>query len=285
MTILLTGATGTTGAHIARLLAGQGARVRALVRDPARAGWLADLGIEVVAGDLLRPETVTAALAGVERALLLPPNVPEQPRVEREFIDRAGAAGVRHVVKYSAIDAGIDRSARITRWHGEAEGHLRASGLDWTMVRPSYFMQNLLHAAPTIRAEGRLYLPMGDGEVGMVDCRDIAAVVAAALTGEGHAGRCYLVTGAESLGFAEAARRLGAALGRAVEYVPVSASQFAAALAGFGYEAWLVDAYNELFAEIAAGHFDMVSGCVARITGREPIGLAQFARDHAAAFA
>jgi uncharacterized protein YbjT (DUF2867 family) len=284
VSILLTGATGTCGRHVARAVAATGARVRALVRDPGKADELRALGIEIVAGDLAQPESLGAALLGVERAFLLAPNVLNQLEMELRFVYAARAHGVRHLVKLSAIDARIDHPARVTRWHGAVELALRGAGMAWTVLRPSYFMQNFLFSARSIAAEGRVYLPMGSGHTAMIDVRDVGSVAARCLTEAGHDGRIYTLTGSESIDFADAARRIGAVLGRPIEYVPISAADFKAAMLGAGYPEWVVDYMNEIFAEIARDHGDVVTGALQRLCGRAPTRIEEFARDHAAAF-
>jgi uncharacterized protein YbjT (DUF2867 family) len=285
MTILLTGVTGTCGRPIAKALAGSGARVRALVRVPAKAADLAAMGIELVAGDLTRPETFGAAFMGVERAFLLAPNVLNQLEIELGFVYAARAHGVRHLVKLSAIGASIAHPARVTRWHGAVELALRGAGMAWTVIRPSFFMQNLLHSAPTIARDGRIYLPMGSGRTGMIDVRDVAPVAVRCLTEDGHDGRIYTLTGPASISFAEAATAIGAAIGKRVDYVAISPAEFKGAMLGFGVAEWEVDYMNEIFAEIAKDHGDSVTGSVERLTGRAPRDIHVFARDHAAALA
>jgi uncharacterized protein YbjT (DUF2867 family) len=152
-----------------------------LLRDPAAAAWFANLGMEPVIADMADITTLGAAFAGVEQALLLAANSPGQVPMEKGFIDAAAASGVCRIVKYSAISAGGDEDYRFARWHGETERHLFASGLDWSVVRPGYFMQNFLMSADSIRAEGRFYLPACEEPVSLVDVRDAAEVTVACL--------------------------------------------------------------------------------------------------------
>ncbi len=284
MTMLLTGATGKTGRYIAQSLAARGVRARVLLRDPAAAAWVAGLGMEPVIGDLSDPATLAAALAGVEQALLLAANSPAQVAMEKGFIDAAVAAGVRRIVKYSAISAGGDEDYRFARWHGETERHLFASGLDWSLVRPGYFMQNFLMSADSIRAEGRFYLPACEEPVSLVDVRDAADITVACLLDRAQDGRIRTVTGAESLTMHEVAGRMERALGRPIAYVPLPAEDFRAALTGAGAPDWLAGGMIEFFAGASRGTRDHLSGCVHRLLGREPIGLDRFLADHAGAF-
>ncbi len=282
--ILLTGATGKTGGAVARALAAQGLPVRALVRNPAKAAALAEVGVGLVVGDLADAASVRAAFVGVEKALLLLPNGREQLELERQFVDLARAGGVRHVVKISSMEALEEAVSPIPRVHYASEQHIKGSGLDWTMIRPNFYMQNLLGSAATIRSQGRIYLPLGQGVVPLTDTRDVAAVIALVLATPGHAGQSYEITGPELLDFAQAARIIGENLGRPVEYVDMDPAEYRKVLAPYVSSEWHLDAVMELFGEIAAGQPVYVTDTFRALLGREPTSLAQFVRDHAAVF-
>jgi uncharacterized protein YbjT (DUF2867 family) len=283
--ILITGATGTTGREVVAELRGLGARgVRALVRDPARADFIRAAGFEAVAGDFERPETLGPALAGVERALLLTPPTPDTVTHQREFIEAATTAGVRHVVKLSAVGADADAPEGFGKWHGQSENLLKTSGLDWTILRPNFFMQNLLGQAGQIASTGSIFQPVGDARASFIDARDIAAVAARTLTEEGHEGQTYVLTGPEALSYREVAAKLSEATGRSINYVPISPEQFRAGALGAGLPEWLVSALERLNELFAAGHAAGVTDAVRRVGRKEPATFDQFARDHAAAF-
>ena len=283
--ILITGATGTTGREVVRELRQLGAEgVRALVRDPARAEFIREAGFEAVAGDFERPETLDAALEGVERALLLTPPTPDTVKHHLEFLQAAAAAGVRHVVKLSAFGADADAPEGFGKWHGQSENLLKTSGLKWTMLRPNFFMQNLLGQARQIAATGHLYQPVGDARASFIDVRDIAAVAARALTEEGHDEQTYTLTGPEALSYHDVAAKLSEATGRDVTYVHVSPEQFRAGALGAGLPEWLVSALERLNEIFASGQAAQVTDDVRRVARREPTTYGQFALDHAEAF-
>lgn len=283
--ILITGATGMTGKEVVEELRGLGAQgVRALVRDPARAGFIREAGFEAVAGDFERPETLEAALEGVERALLLTPPTPDTVRHHLEFLQAAAAAGVRHVVKLSAFGADADAPEGFGKWHGQSENLLKTSGLKWTMLRPNFFMQNLLGQARQIAATGSIFQPVGDARASFVDVRDIAAVAARTLTEEGHDEQTYTLTGPEALSYHDVAAKLSEAAGRSINYVPVSPEQFRAGALGAGLPEWLVSALERLNEIFASGQAAQVTDDVRRVARREPTTFGQFARDYAGAF-
>jgi uncharacterized protein YbjT (DUF2867 family) len=283
--ILITGATGTAGREVVEELRRLGAKgVRALVRDPARAGFIREAGIDAVAGDFDRPETLSAALEGVERALLLTPPSPQTFEQQRAFVEAAKRAGVRHVVKFSAFGADADAPEGFGKWHGQSEELLKSSGLAWTMLQPNFFMQNLLGQAGQIASTGSIYQPVGDARASFIDVRDIAAVAARTLTEEGHEGKTYVLTGPEALSYHDVATKLSEATGRSINYVPISPEQFRAGALGAGLPEWLVSALERLNDIFAAGQAAQVTDDVRRVGRKEPSTFDQFARDHAEAF-
>src|SRR5262245_51886243 len=180
--ILVAGATGTNGRLVVQLLLRAGAAVRAMVQSTAKAADLAQAGAQVVAADFDKPETLRAALDGVERCLLL--SAVDQRLVEREarFVEAAKKAGVRHLVKFSAIGAHPAASFTFGRQHGEAEHRIMASGVPFTFIQPNFFMQNLLWSADTIKTRAERAVELAAARASHVDARDIAGVIATALT-------------------------------------------------------------------------------------------------------
>ena len=283
--ILITGATGTTGRDVVRELASLGATgVRVMVRDPSKADFIREADFEVVGGDFDRPETLDAALWSVERAFLLTAPSPQTTEHQSRFIEAARRAGVRHVVKFSAFGASAAAPGGFTKWHGDAEEELKASGLAYTMLQPNSFMQNLLGQARAIAAEGRIYQAVGDARASFVDTRDVAAVAARVLTEDGHEGQAYDITGPEALSYYDVAERLSAALGRQITYVPITPEDFRRGALAAGLPEWLVEALGLLNETLAAGRAAAVTDVVREVGKTEPRTLEQFARDYASAF-
>jgi uncharacterized protein YbjT (DUF2867 family) len=284
--ILVTGATGTNGRLVVRALLESGVPVRAMVQSSAKAADLEQAGAELVVSDFDKPETLTAALAGVERGLLL--TAVDQRLVEREgrFVEAAKKAGVRHLVKFSAIGAHPSASFTFGRQHGRAEHLIMASGLPFTFVQPNFFMQNLLWSATTIKARGELYSTLGAARVSHVDARDIAEVIARTLTEpiDRHAGSVHLVTGPSAMTFAEVADTLSRVLATPVRYVDLTDEQLKAGLLASGQPEWAATALLELNTYARQGHASVVTDTVERLTGRAARPLEQWARDHAAAY-
>lgn len=281
--ILLTGVTGKTGGETARQLLARGEKLRAIVRNEAKAADLKAAGVELVVGDVADAETVKKALKGAEKAFLTLPNGRHQEAQEKQFTDLAVAAGVQHLVKMSSMEAVAHAQTPIPRAHWAVEEHIRASALAWTMVKPNFFMQNLLSSAAGIKANRKFSLPMGNGTTGMADIRDIAAVCAEVLTGKGHSGQSYEITGPEVLTFSQVAERFSAVLGEKVEYVPMPMDQFRTRMTGV-LEPWHLNAVCELFREIAETGLDHTTDTFRKLMGREPRSVTQFIQDHVALF-
>lgn len=169
--ILVTGGTGTAGAEVVSQLASTGTPFRAMVRRPEKAAALKLTGVQIVPGDLEKPQTLASALQGIDQVFLLCAPVPNQVELEGNMVAAAKAAGVRHIVKLSAMTADPNSRSRFPRLHGEVEEMIRQSGLEWTFLRPTFFMQNLLGLAGMVNA-GTISQPAGDERAGFVDVTD-----------------------------------------------------------------------------------------------------------------
>lgn len=283
--ILVIGATGNTGREVALRLKAKGQAVRALSRNPAKAAGLAAEGIEVVAGDLSDRMSLAKAMAAVEKVYLATSPDPDMAAQQTAVVEVARATGVRHVVKLSVLGASADSPVMIGRSHAQADEALKSSGLEWTLLQPSFFMQNLLGFAGSIAAAGAIYVPAGDGRAAQVDARDIAAVAVESLSGEGHAGKVHAITGPEAISFGDAAAAIGAAIGKGVNYVAVPPDAARQSMLGAGMPEWYVNDLLILFDFYAKGYMAAVTDTVPRVTGRPATGVAQFAKDHAALLA
>jgi uncharacterized protein YbjT (DUF2867 family) len=279
--ILVSGATGTVGRPLVTELITAGADVRALSRTPERAGL--PPGVEVVPGDLGRPETLPPAVAGIERAFLLSGG-PEGPEHDANLIAVAKQAGVAHVVILSVLGADHRADDPITRWHLAGEQAVVDSGMAWTILRPGAFMSNALMWAPSIKAQGVVYAPFAQAKTAAVDPADIAAVAAQALTGAGQDGRTYPLTGPELLSAADQVEILGAALGRPLRVVDVPPERAKAAMVDSGMPAELADAVIASMAQAGTDHAMAVLPTVEQVTGRPARSFAEWADAHLEAF-
>jgi uncharacterized protein YbjT (DUF2867 family) len=283
--ILVTGATGLNGRELLRLLSARGVGVRALVRNPARAESIAALPhVEIVQGDMARPETLVAALRGVDRAMLISSSDPMMLEVQSNFIEAAKKAGVQHVVKLSGIMPELNSAFRFARMHGEIEQRLEASGMAFTHLRAGEFMPAYFRQVPNITAKGAMFLPMEDARIASIDVGDIAEIAASVLTGSGHEGRIYPLTGPQALTMTEVAAKLSAATGKTVRYVNVPPEAARQAQLAAGMPPYLADALFELFAERRNGKEAKVWPDAAALLGRPPTSFDEFAGRNAAVF-
>jgi uncharacterized protein YbjT (DUF2867 family) len=288
--ILVTGGTGLAGSAVLREFHRQQVPVRALVRDRAKAGFVAGMSeVELVDGDMLRPETLTAALDGVDRVLLI--SSPRERMVDTQctFIDAAKSAGVRHIVKFSGKESGVgfDPGAfRGTREHEEIERYLEGSGLAWTHLRPSQFMQLYLPGTLTgvDPARRALVMPIGRSRLAPVDIEDIARVAAGLMRAEGHEGKAYDMTGPEALTMYDVVDRISAATGTAFRYVEVTAADKQKELAAAGRPPQVVDLLTELFAERLRRPASRVDLTAHETFGVRPTTFAEFADRNTEAF-
>lgn len=267
--ILVTAATGQVGSQLVRLLSAQGVACRALVRrDVARL----DLpGVEQVTGDFRDAASLEAAMAGVSRVYLACAPTPEQPELEGRAIEAARRSGVGHVVKLSAYDARDDNASDFRRWNGIAERRLRDAGLAWTVLRPTAFCQSVDAAA--IARKGELLSPQGEAATPFIDVRDIAAVAAAALTGAGHEGRIYDLTGPRTWTQDEVARRIARAFRTPVACRHVGDAEAYAGLIAAGMDEGFARSMIAHWQAYRAHPATLLSGWVELLTGRPPRGL------------
>ena len=285
-TILVTGATGNIGGELVEQLTAQQVPFRAMVRRAKDVEALSQPeGVEAVIGDFDDETTVADALQGIERAFLLTPSTERAETQQQTFVELAARAGVKHIVKQSQWAADADSPVRFLRYHAAVEEKIQESGLAYTFLRPNLFMQGLLGFRDTIVQQDKFFAAVGEAKISAVDTRDIAAVAAAALTGEGHTGKIYNLTGPQALSHAEMAEELSAALGRPIQFVDVSPEAMHDTLLQVGFPAWQAGGLIEDYAHYARGEAAVVTGDIKVATGRAPRTFEVFARDYASAFA
>lgn len=278
--ILITGASGKTGTEVARRLGAANVPYRVLVRSAEKGEPLAALGAEVALGDMAEDASVRKALDGISKAVLVMPNGEQQQAMETRFTDLAVEAGVKHLVYLSSIESVPENKNPITQMHVAVESHIRQSGIGWTLIRPSFFMQMFVSSAPAIRERGELVMPTGQGTVATTDLRDVAEVIELALTTAGHTGKSYELTGPELLTLGDCAARFTKVLGREVRHINPPLEQFAERLRTVGLPEWRVLAVCKEFEAIQRGIIDHTTPTVAELLGRPPRPLEQFIADH-----
>ena len=282
-TILVTGATGTVGTEVVLALANRGATVRAGVHSIIKGDRFSHItsGVQLVEMSFHKPETLRVALTGADRVFMITPFTEDQVAISQRFIDIAQQAGVQQIVRLSAAGADAEPGIQLGRWHREVERYLEQSGLAYSVLRPSSFMQNFVEQyATTIKRENNFYLPLGEGQIAYLDVRDIAAVAATILTADirEHQGQAYTLTGPAALSGHAAAEALSTAVGRTITYVDVPEDAARQAMAQL--PAWMTDALLELDALGKAGYLAGTTTTVQDLTGHAPHSFEQFAHDY-----
>lgn len=277
--ILVTGSTGTVGAAVVAQLVGAGHEVRAAVRPGSRARN--ETPCETVEFDFEVPSTFSAALDGVGRVFLMrPPQMPDH-RLMRPFIDALAASDVQQVAFLSVQGAGTNSFVP----HHGIEQYLKRSGVPWTFLRPSFFMQNLstTHRADICERD-EVFVPAGRGRTNFIAAEDVASAAATVLTTPGHLGRAYEITGDEALTYAEVATILSAVCGREIVYSEPSARAFKTRMRAAGADEAFVSVMGSIYLiaklGMAAGTTDELRGLI----GRPPVRFAEWARRNAACF-
>lgn len=286
--ILVSGASGLSGSLIARELIAQQQPVRALVRNGAKAKSIAGLtGLKLFEGDMLAPDTLKAALDGVKRVIMISSANDRMVETQCSFIDACIASGVAQVIKFSDEDAqnGFDPERfRFTREHEQIEDYLEKSGLQWTHLRPSQFMQVYLREAEAIRQHGTLRLPLGDIRMSPVDLGDVARVAAALLIHGGHNGSSLRMTGPEALSMADVAHILAEVSASQIRYVPIPWAEREAAMSAANLPSYFIDAIAEQTAERIRHPEAVIDISTHQLFDVKPTRFAQFAERHASIF-
>ncbi|SEF04761.1 Uncharacterized conserved protein YbjT, contains NAD(P)-binding and DUF2867 domains [Streptomyces sp. 3213] len=269
------------GAETARLLAQRSEPVRVLVRDQGKAPALAQAGIEVVQGDLEDPATIDAAMRGVATVALVSPAIPRQ---ELNVVNSAVRAGVEHVVKITS-DSSADSPIARRRGQAEIENGLIASGLSYTLLKNNAYMQNFLMQAPMIAATNSFGSSTGDGRIGMIDTRDVAALAAEiAASPAPHKGKTYWPTGPETLSYPDVAAALSKVLDRPITFHSLTFDQQRQAMIDAGLPEHVAEDNAQALSLFARGEADYTTSDVQSILARPARTFEQFAADHADAF-
>ncbi len=274
--ILVTGAMGKVGAEVVRQLAAAGVPGRALVRDRAKAGDLPK-GIAPAFGSLDDTASLDAACRGVEALFMGSFDLPNTLELQANLIAAAKRAGAKRIARLSALSTDEASPVPFARTHAKGDRQVLESGIGGIALRPTWFHQNFLAYFP----KGAMRAAAGDGRVGFIDVRDIAAVAVKVLSAPGWEGQAIDLTGPEVLTHGEVAAILGRATGRSFTYVDVAPADFRREAVADGATETYADILDYLYERIRAGASAGLADGVQRVLGRDPIALAEFARDYA----
>jgi uncharacterized protein YbjT (DUF2867 family) len=281
--ILITGASGSVGREVVREMLKMGKEFRAMYRSNEEAAK-ASQGVKTVMADFADAGSLQSALRGVDQLFLVCSPVQELVALEGNVIEVGKKSGVKRIVLNSALGAG-DYDKSFPSWHRKVEDKLKTSGMEFVILRPNGFMQNIVtYLAPSIRATGAFFDAMGDAKASYIDVRDVAAVAAATLTGADHSGKTYELNGPEALTQDEIARKITAKSGRAVSHVNIPREAHQKAMLELRMPEWQVKALIELQDYYVSGRATEVNGLVAQILGRPPRTVDEFLSEVAEEF-
>lgn len=283
-TTLVVGATGNVGSGVLAALVSAGARVRGLAHNDDGLARVEQAGAEPVFGELTEPSSLGEAFDGVNAAFIVTRGTEDQVEMAGNAIEAAKGAGVRRIVRLSAFVPEPALDTTLGRQHHEIEELVKAAGIPYSILRPTFFMQNLLGSAETIVRDGAFYVPFGDGQAGITDVRDIVDVAVETLQSDGHEGQTYTLTGPASISMHDVAAALTTALDKEIAYVDVPVENGVDALIGLGMPEFMANTYGELFVNFANGGADRATDDVERVTGHPARSIDDFARDFADAF-
>lgn len=280
--ILVAGGTGTIGRALVEALKQRKLEFAVMSSKPPRS----DAGVSFVQGDLADPASLRRAFTGFDTLFLLLPLVPNKLQLAAHAIEAAKSAGIRHIVRSSGAGADPSSAVSIARLQGQIDALVAASGIAWTVLRPNFFMQNLVNFNAQQIQAGTVHAPHGEhGAQSLVDVRDIADAAAAVLADPAlHAGKTYDLTGPEALTDAEQLAIVSQALGREVRYVDVPESAAEQAMRQMGLPAEVVDWLMSLNHVVKQGWAAGISDDVRRLGGRPPRRFADFVTENVSAW-
>ncbi|MDF2581111.1 MAG: NAD(P)-dependent oxidoreductase [Microbacterium sp.] len=271
MTILVTGATGQLGRLVVDNLLARGVEpsaIRAGARDIAKAADLADRGVQVVALDYDAPETVAAAVDGVDALLLISSSeVGKRAAQHQVVIDAARAAGVKKLV-YTSASKATTSDLVLAPEHKATEKAIVASGVPAVILRNNWYTENYVADVARAKETGTIAASVGEGRVASASRIDYAEAAAVALTEDGHIGQVYELGGDVAWSFEELAAAASELTGREVRYTPLTTAEHAVALEAAGLDAGTVGFVTALDANIRDGALAETDGTLSRLLGR-----------------
>jgi uncharacterized protein YbjT (DUF2867 family) len=270
-TILVTGATGTIGREAVRHLVLAKAKVRAGIYNEKEAEKLNFVGAELVHFDFENNESVTSALNGVEKVLLITPFTDRMVDYTRTFIEFAKSAGVKQLVRISMMGADLNSPSSGLRMHAECEQIVMNSGIPYLILRPNWFMQDFLNYATNIKNQGTYRAPINlKGSISFVDVRDVANICALALASDNAVSGTYILTGPQTFTHRQVEDNFAYVLTKRVIFKEMKDEEFRTTMSGYGLSNWQIDALLGLYDEAEKGLFEAIHPTTAEVLGRKP---------------
>jgi (4-alkanoyl-5-oxo-2,5-dihydrofuran-3-yl)methyl phosphate reductase len=278
---LITGATGSIGSLVAKRMLQQDIRPRILVRDIDKARRLYDDCVDITVGDLANGGSLAAALEGVE-AMFLVNSGPDLAARDGSAARAAFNAGVQRIVKLSTID--VEQGVGTGIWHAQGEAAIRATGIGFTFVRPTGFMNNALFWAPSIKAGGVVRSATGEGKIAFIHPDDIADAVAEALITPDYNQESLSISGPAALSYAEMTAIIGQAIGRPLRFEPTTEEEARTQMIANDDQPESVDYHLSIFRAIREGRMGIVTDTIRRVLGRPPLTFKHWVEENVRQF-
>lgn len=292
-TVLVTGATSMVGKELVKELSTntKNILIKAAGRSEENVKRILNSDkAESIRFDYYRPETLREAVRDVDSIFLITPFQSDMVELTSNLLRETKNAGnVKQIVKLSVLRGDdADHGIIANKLHLQAEKMIEDSGIAYTFLCPTFFMQSFANFFPQkIKEVGAFYLPAGDGKVSFVDVRDIVAVATEVLTnnnGGRHDGKAYNITGPNALSFGDAARILSEQVGKKISYINISEDDARRVMKDIGWDEWRINFLIELYNLIRLDYLSNVTSPVEGLTGKKAISFNQFAKDYAEAF-
>ena len=292
-TILVTGATGTVGNEVVNQLSGVIAdiNIKAALHSQNKVekfNQIDDKRLNFVDLDYAEPKTIADAFNNIDKLFLLTLPGPNMVNISSSLVKEAKKYNVKYIVKLSVMNADAESGYVLGRLHRQEEIIIEKSGIPYTFLRPTTFMQNFVnYFGRTIKSQNAFYIHSGDVKVGFVDVRDLAAIAVELLTNEGseHKNKAYGITGKEALSYNQAAGIISKVIGRKISYLDISEEEAREGMKEMGMNDWLIDVIVDGFNYIISGKYgSQTTNVIEKVTGRKPISFEQFVRDYASSF-
>lgn len=278
--ILVAGANGLNGRSLFGELSANGIPARAMVRNTAHAASLKNETTEIVQADLTNRDSIKNALAGIELAYIVTSIHPDSVSLFNNFYMAAKDANVQHVIKLSGVGASIDSKSEILRQHYLSDELLINSGLNFTIIQPNSFFQNILWQKKSIRIKGRVGMLLADAKQSFVDIRDVAEATIQIFKDKKHLNKIYQLTGPDAISGNDIALELSEVLNKTIKYKPISSAFAKQEMLAGGVSEWNATALTEIQEVFAAGTFAETTNDLELILNKKPRNLRCFLEDY-----
>lgn len=292
-TILVTGATGIVGSEVIKQLSGAMAdiNVKAALHSQnnvEKLHQIVDKRLKIVDLDYINPKTIANAFNNIDKLFLLTLPGPNTVNRSASLVKEAKKYGIKYIVKLSVMNADAEPGYALGRLDRQEETIIEKSGISYTFLRPTSFMQNFVnYFDQTIKNQNAFYIHSGNVNVSFVDVRDVAAVAVKLLINNGsqYENKAYGITGQDALSYSQAARIISKVIGRKISYIDISEEDARKGMKEAGMNDWLIDVIIDGFNYIISGKYgSQATNVVEQVTGLKPISFEQFVRDYASSF-